>query len=394
MGLAGGEVHPPFRERLCYSLVADILGAVEIELLEIKSVRFMCEYPWPPGKRLRPITFLLSNLNVRLERFGEISANGRESRLAAAIEIMHEASLVHDDLVDRSEVRRGVPTVQMKNGEGLALLIGDYMVFRGLKLALDAAESRNDIVLAQQLATTGLNIAHGEADQLDRYLRRSGWQDRMSMENYLEVIAKKTAAFFAGCAEGGAALAGADPALRKVFRTFGMDMGIYFQMMDDLMDVIGDPGVAQKSLRSNLTEGTVTLPMIHAWELHPGDDSLKCVAQRRSLDGRRQTALYRRLASREVVARCEETMARYLASAKQGLARMPVNIYRTGLADLLDYVQHCPWGGLDPARGKETARNGRSKESGKRSGAPGGAQERNHRPVQGRRGGDRKGESG
>lgn len=380
----------PFRDRLCCSLVADVLRSLEIELLEIKSVRFLCDYPWAPGKRLRPITFLLSNLNVRLERFGQISANGRESRLAAAIEMLHEASLVHDDLVDRSEVRRGVPTVQMKNGEGLALLIGDYMVFRGLKLVLDAAESRDDIVLAQQLANTGLEIAHGEADQLDRYLRRSGWQDRMSMENYLEVIAKKTAAFFAGCAEGGAAMAGASPALRKVYRNFGMDMGIFFQMTDDLMDVIGDAGVAQKSLRSNLMEGTVTLPMIHAWELYPGDEGLESLAAGRALNRPMQTALYRRLAGADVLARCEQTMERYLDSAKKGLAQMPVNIYRTGLADLLDYVQHCPWGGLDAARAKGRTKNGGSKKTGKRAGAARGAQARNHEQVPGRRCGDRK----
>ena len=93
--------------------------------------------------------------------------------------------------------------MQMHNGSGLALLIGDYMIFRGLKLVLDAARSREDIFLAQELANTGLNIAHGEADQLDRYLRQQSWEDRMSMSNYLDIIAKKTAAFFAGCSEGG-----------------------------------------------------------------------------------------------------------------------------------------------------------------------------------------------
>lgn len=174
--MSGGstDAAAAFRSRLFFTLVEDLLAQAEFELVEVKSVRFLADYPWTPGKRLRPITFLLSNFSVRLERGVSLESNGRESRLAAAIELLHEASLVHDDLVDGSSLRRGAPAMHMMNGQGLALLIGDYMVFRGLKLILDAAESRDDIVLAKELANTGLAIAQGEADQLDRYLRQSG----------------------------------------------------------------------------------------------------------------------------------------------------------------------------------------------------------------------------
>lgn len=275
-----------------------------------------------------------------------MSINKRESRLAAAIELLHEASLVHDDLVDRSEVRRGIPTMQMVNGEGMALLIGDYMVFRGLKLILDAAESRNDIVLAQELANIGLNIAHGEIDQLDRYLNRQDFHERMSMDNYLGVIAKKTAAFFAGCAEAGAALAGANSNGRKIYREFGMNMGIVFQIVDDLMDVIGDVKIARKSLRNNLSEGTITLPMIHAQRLYSNDQALCRLANGETLDRQAQDALYRRLSDGRVLSLCEETMDRYAKRAETCLQQMPNNIYRMGLSDLLGYVKECPWGGL------------------------------------------------
>jgi heptaprenyl diphosphate synthase len=341
-----------FQSRLCCTLVADLLRDSEVHLVEAKSVRFLCDYPWVAGKRLRPIAFLLSNLSVRIERAGQASVDGRESRLAAAIELLHEASLVHDDLVDRAQVRRGVPTVQMDNGQGLALLIGDYMVFRGLKLVLDAAESRQDILLAQELANTGLQIAHGEADQLDRYLRRLGWDERMSLENYLDVIAKKTAAFFAGCCEAGAAMAGAPRELRQAYREFGLNFGIYFQIMDDLMDVVGDAEVARKSLRNNLAEGTVTLPMIHAWRLHPRSPLLRKVAAAESLDDAAQAALYRKLAGQEVIDGCLDTAEGFYRQAQDRLRRMPANIYRAGLADLLDYIRGCPWGGLERPRPK------------------------------------------
>lgn len=326
--------------------MSDILSQMEAELIAVKSVRILCNYPWAPGKRLRPITFLLSNLSIRVEQSVDVSANHRESRLAAAIELLHEASLVHDDLVDRSEVRRGAPTVQMENGKGMALLIGDYMVFRGLKLILDSAKTQNDIVLAQELTDVGLSIAHGEIDQLDQFLRRRPWNERMSMDNYLSVIAKKTAVFFAGCAEAGAALAHANASTRKLYREFGMNMGMVFQMVDDLMDVLGDAKVACKSLRNNLEEGTVTLPMIHAWQLYPENRSLHDLASGESLDGARQDALYRKLADEQVLSRCRETMSKYTRQAEACLRQMPNNIFRAGLNDLLIYITACPWGGV------------------------------------------------
>ena len=139
-----------FGRRLCCTLVAETLCKVELELADIKSVRFLADCPWPPGKQLRPITFLLAYLSVAVEKTLTPSTDGRESRLAAAIELMHEASLVHDDLVDRNLLRRGEGTVQTVRGDGARpILIGDYMVFRGLKLVLDAARSQQDIVLAR-----------------------------------------------------------------------------------------------------------------------------------------------------------------------------------------------------------------------------------------------------
>lgn len=336
-----------FHQRLCRTLVADTLGKVERELAEIKSVRFLVDCPWPPGKRLRPITFLLAYLSVAVEKTLTPSIDGRESRLAAAIELMHEASLVHDDLVDRSLLRRGKGTVQTVHGDGIAILIGDYMVFRGLKLVLDAARSQQDIVLARELANTGLAIAHGEVDQLDAYLNHRDPEQRMSLDHYLNVIGKKTASFFAGCAEGGAALAGAGKDLRQIYRSFGMNMGLVFQMVDDLMDLLGDEAKAQKSLRNNLNEGTVTLPMIQAFALRPHDPDLNKLATAGKLNRTERKRLHRLLATDEVIGRTLAVMDEYAAKTLEDLSKLPANIYRAGLRDLFDYVRECPWGGLE-----------------------------------------------
>lgn len=338
-----------FRERLCCTLVADALDDVEAELFVIKSARFLTTYSWPNGKRLRPIVFLLSNLSVQLDVAGRTTVDRRKARIAAAIETLHEASLVHDDLVDRSAVRRSKPTIHAASGDGLAVLIGDYLVFRGLKLILDAAESQRDILLAQELTSTGLEIAHGEIEQLDRFVRRDQLEDRMSMDEYVAVISKKTAAFFAGCAEVGAALAGAERGLRASYRRFGRNLGIVFQMVDDVMDVAGDPSASAKTLKNNLGEGTVTLPMIHAYEQHPDHAGLRRLASGKRLSDALAEDTYRLLATAPVLERCRESIEHYTREAGDALRTMPSNIFRLGLEDVLDYVRRGPWGGLEPA---------------------------------------------
>lgn len=335
-----------FHTYLCYSLVADILEKVEHHLHEVKAIRILNNHHWTGGKRLRPIVFLLSNLSMREANARCLENHDRETLFASSVELLHEASLIHDDIVDKSDVRRGQPTMQMTHGEGLSLLIGDYLIFQGLKLILDAAESHEDIKLAKELANTGLSIAHGEAEQLNRYLNQDSVDIRMSMENYFGIIAKKTAAFFAGCAEAGAALGGADVEVRKNYREFGMNLGLLFQMMDDMMDVYGDVSLAQKSLKNNIGEGTVTLPMIHAWKLYPNHEELNKLGTRQAIHPDSARTIYQLLADENVLTACKETIQEYIDKVVSCLAIMPRNIYTMGLADLFDYIKLCPWGGM------------------------------------------------
>lgn len=335
-----------FNSRLCHSLVSDVLVEVEHRLFELKAINILNKHPWASGKRLRPIIFLLSNLSMRVANIRPLQMRERETLFASAIELLHEASLIHDDIVDKSDVRRGKPTLQMTHGEGLSLLIGDYLIFQGLKLILDAAESHEDIILARELANTGLNIAHGEAEQLNLYLNQDRDEVRMSIENYLGIIAKKTAAFFAGCAEAGAALGGADVSLRSIYREFGMNLGLLFQMMDDMMDIFGDETLAQKSLKNNLGEGTVTLPMIHAFELYPNHHELQKIGTKQPINPDSARTIYTVLADQKVISACKDTVNEYIEKVVNGLAKMPKNIYTMGLGDLFDYIKFCPWGGI------------------------------------------------
>lgn len=343
------EGHEIFARRLCCTLVSDMLPLIDRELRVVKSVRFLADHPWVAGKRIRPIAFLLAHRAMALERGASPPDSASQVRLAAAIELLHEASLVHDDLVDRSILRRGKPAMHVVKGDGLALLIGDYMIFRGLKLILDAATSHRDIVLAQELAQAGLAITHGEINELYQFLNRRERGQRIRMGSYLAVIVNKTAHFFAGCVEAGAAHAGAGSAERAAFRSFGLNLGIAFQMVDDLMDVLGAEEKAKKTLRHDLVGGTITLPMIHAYERMPRHPLLSRLARGGALSRRDQEKLYLLLRSGEVIARCRATLKRFCRRAEESLAHLPGNIYRLGLADLLDYTSQGLWTGV-PAK--------------------------------------------
>lgn len=339
-------VDDDFRERLWYSAASSHLERVDHELARMHSVRFMKAIHWGGGKRLRATMFLLSYRSIRATADCDARDNDRIGKIAAAIELLHEASLIHDDLIDGSALRRGQPSAFVVNGSGLALLIGDYLIIRGLKEILDTADCLSDIKLAQSLADTGLAIAHGEAEQLHRFLSREVGEDRMAINDYLSLVERKTATFFAACAEAGAALAGAGSTLRCVYREFGLNLGIAFQIIDDLIDIAGDRRVAQKTLHNNLAEGTITLPMIYAYQLYPDNAALQMLAQGETLNARELTELSRILQCPQILAACSENVRIYTDRASEALFQMPEGFYRLALADLMEYIGSGCWGGV------------------------------------------------
>ena len=234
-----------FETRLCYSLISDTMKDVEQDLIKVKATRFLHNYPWSYGKRLRPMVFLLSNLSMRAATTRSLDVSARESQFASAIELLHEASLVYGDVVDKNKAERGNPMLQMMHDKGVSLLISDFLVFQGLKLILDAADFSDDIFLAKELENARVSISRAEAKRLERYLNQGSIYERMNMESYVDIIANKTAAFFSGCSEAGAALGGAGIEERKKFRKFGINLGILFHMMDDMVDMLGDESIVE-----------------------------------------------------------------------------------------------------------------------------------------------------
>ena len=223
------------------------------------------------GKMMRPMLTLLV-----AKSFGELSTGTYHA--AATMEMLHTASLVHDDVVDESDERRGQPSVNSAFNNKISVLVGDYLLSTALH---HASLTRNpDIVTA--VARLGQDLSEGEILQLSNISNTE-----LSEPTYYEIIRKKTAALFATCAQLGAMSAGARADDVERFRLFGERVGICFQIKDDIFDYFDSPELG-KPTGSDMLEGKLTLPAIHAVNAH-GDERARTLVQRVK-EGRVSTA--------------------------------------------------------------------------------------------------------
>jgi octaprenyl-diphosphate synthase len=200
------------------------------------------------GKRLRPALVLLTS---RLFKAGA----GEDVFLASLVELIHTASLIHDDIIDNAEVRRGADSVHAKWGPNVTVLLGDYLYIKSIGLSL---ESRHDRII-RLLAEVSARMIEGE---LDEYAL--GGDLGISEERYLGIIENKTAVLFSACCRIGAVLGQAAPHEERDVAEFGRNLGLCFQIIDDLLDITGNEKALGKPVLSDLAEGRVTLPLIYA----------------------------------------------------------------------------------------------------------------------------------
>jgi len=207
------------------------------------------ELAFAGGKRLRPRLFLLS-----FRALAPFAPPPYAYRLAAALELLHLATLVHDDVIDGATVRRSRPSLNAAHGERAAVLVGDFFFSQFLQAA--APSGPRALAL---LSTAISRMVEGELEQA-----RHRFDLSLSEAEYLRIIAKKTAAFLAAACELGALTAGAGQKERRLFQRFGRYLGCAFQLQDDILDYVGDPLLLGKPRGGDLAEGVITLPLIYA----------------------------------------------------------------------------------------------------------------------------------
>jgi heptaprenyl diphosphate synthase/octaprenyl-diphosphate synthase len=275
------------------------------------------------GKRLRPALVLL------FAKLGEYDYD-RDKHGAMAVEFMHAATLVHDDVIDRSQLRRGRPTVAAARGAEAAILVGDYYFAKAYLEA--AAAGRAEVVT--ELARAVTTMCDGELQaqkELHLYHRHVG--------NYFSHIAKKTGALLEAACRIGAVLGGLDAAGIAAASFYGRDLGFAFQIVDDVLDYIGDEESLGKPVGHDLLEGIATLPLLNAFETSQRDRLDALVEDGKPLDPGRVEQIVAIVRESGMPERALAVAAGWAADAAEILAQnLPDSEPRQVLAELASYV--------------------------------------------------------
>ena len=277
------------------------------------------------GKRVRPAVLLLS---AKLCGY----TGDRGVLNAAVVEFIHTATLVHDDIIDGAETRRGKLSAHSRWGSDITVLLGDYLYIRSMAMAL----TQDTLEVVRLLCDCTLKMIEGELYQLTK----TG-DATITEEEHFEIIRRKTAFLFAGCAEIGGLLGNVTAAQRAALRDYGFNLGIAFQIVDDVLDYMADERALGKPIGGDLREGKVTLPVILLLQ-RAGADT-RALIQRVVTDGVVTADEWRsikdQLARHGAVEAAFERAVSHGERAKQLLAdAFPPSTERDGLIALADYV--------------------------------------------------------
>lgn len=282
-----------------------------------------------PGKRIRPALVLLS-AGAAGGRSNRSSRARRSSvEVAAAVEIIHMASLVHDDLIDGAAVRHHRPSVHVRWGKRVSVAVGDYLCAKAFRLVADCADPRLFAILGSQLC----EMCDGEIQQV------VGRGDvRLSESHCLAMIEKKTAALFVACCGAGAATAVSELGACHALQEFGLHFGIAFQMLDDCRDLLGDRGGLGKTPGQDLLAGDVTLPLLCAISYCCQHSEEPRQLDRHALSGMELARISEAFHSSHAPARIAELIASHVNRAKQVLQPIVDSDFKDSLRHLADDV--------------------------------------------------------
>jgi len=276
------------------------------------------------GKRLRPL------LTVSCAQLCGYEGD-KAHKLAAAVEFIHSATLLHDDVVDESALRRGKKPANLIWGNSASILVGDFLFARAFNLMVET----DNMAALGILSNASSVIAEGEVQQL------AALRDiRMTEEAYMQVISAKTAALFAAATEVAPVIAGRPDSERQALYNYGLKLGLAFQLVDDALDYGGFESALGKSVGDDFREGKVTLPVIRAYEASTGDDKdfwKRVIVDHDQLpvDLERAVSLIRQTGALDSTF---DLARQYAQDARHALEIFPDTAWRSTLQDLADYV--------------------------------------------------------
>lgn len=274
------------------------------------------------GKRVRPAIVLLSatfhtyNLDYLVP-------------LAAAIELLHTATLIHDDLIDNSATRRGTPTLNSLTSRSVTVLVGDYLFAHAAALCTETQNVR----VMQVFGRTLMTICDGELRQIF-----TAGQWRQSRDEYYEKIERKTASLLRTAAETGAILSGAPEDEIAALRRYGYNLGMAFQIVDDVLDFVGDEATLGKPVGSDLRQGTITLPTIRLLEEDPDHPAIRRIFDDGDASGPAVDEAVGVVLESSGIAFALEEARRFARLAVDSLSGLTASPGRSALETLAEYV--------------------------------------------------------
>ena len=278
------------------------------------------------GKMLRPMLVLLS---------GEAcAARGRELGrphvvIATVVEMVHMATLVHDDVLDEAELRRKGATINHLRGNEAAVMLGDYLISHSFHLC----SSLDSQMCSREIGRTTNRVCEGELLQIDN---RNNLD--LTEDVYLEIIRRKTAALCATCCLLGARLAGADDETARRLEHYGLALGTAFQIQDDILDIVGDAGTVGKTLGIDVEKGKMTLPAIHFLRTAPPEHRALLRSLLSSQDADKQERIRNLILPSDSIAYARTTARRLAAEARDALTDLPETEARRVLQTMAEFV--------------------------------------------------------
>jgi octaprenyl-diphosphate synthase len=317
------------KERVAFCIGPD-LAAVEGEITrELESpvplIREMGEFiAAAGGKRLRPILLLMA---ARLSGY----RGPRAIRMGCVVELLHTATLIHDDVVDQAPIRRGKPSANARWGDDASILVGDHLYSKSFALMVRDA----DPAVLETLARATVSMTEAEVFQLER--KRLG---SLTEADYLRIITQKTASFISACCRIGALLGSVGPDQVEAMTRYGLHVGIAFQISDDALDFVADEARFGKAIGADLKEGKRTLPLIAALgRAAPGEqERIQGVLRRRAPRGDELEDVRRLVVNYEGVDYALQRAHTYAESAKEDLRAFSPSEEREILSLVADFV--------------------------------------------------------
>ena len=277
------------------------------------------------GKRIRPAVLLMAARMCGC-------TDERAVLHAAVLEFIHTATLVHDDIIDESDLRRGRQAVHSRWGNDVTVLLGDFLYIKSMSLAL--TQDRLDVI--RLLCDVTLRMIEGEIYQLTK----NGIVD-LTEDEHFDIIRRKTAYLFAGCAKIGGMLGGTStPQQQDALWEYGLNIGMAFQIVDDLLDFTGDEEVLGKPIGGDLREGKMTLPVIHLLARADADTAtlIRKIVNERTVTVEEWRDLRAMLTATRSIDHAHTTAVEFVERAKKALHVFPASASRDALMFLPDYV--------------------------------------------------------